>query len=181
VDLKFARENGYTIKLVVRAFKQNGKVYGFVAPQFIESKHLLASVRNEFNAVIIQGAFSEQQLFVGKGAGSYPTGSAMLSDISALTYDYHYEYKKLKQDTAHEFSNDAAIEVLVSFKGDAHVSPQDFEEFKGGYHGKESQYMNGLVTLKKLKEWSTVDGISVILTPEFNFVARPKKNEVFAV
>ena len=180
IDLKFARENGYTIKLVVRAFKENGKVYGLVAPQFIESTHLLASVRNEYNAVIIQGAFSEKQLFVGKGAGSYPTGSAMLSDISALTYDYHYEYKKLKQDTPHEFSNDAAVEVLVSFSGNDHVNPQDFEEFKGGYHGQGSQYMNGLVSLKKLREWSTQEGISVILTPEFNFIAQAeaKRNEL---
>lgn len=177
VDLKFARENGYTIKLVARAFKENGKVYGLVVPQFIESTHLLASVRNEYNAVIIQGAFSEKQLFVGKGAGSYPTGSAMLSDISALTYDYHYEYKKLKQDTAHEFSNDGAIEVLVSFKGNSPVSTQDFEEFKGGYHGQGSQYMNGLVSLKKLREWSAQDGISVILTPEFNFVAQTRSKQ----
>jgi homoserine dehydrogenase len=180
LDLKFAREHGYTIKLVVRAFKENGKVFGFVAPQFIESTHLLASVRNEYNAVIIRGAFSEQQLFVGKGAGSYPTGSAMLSDISALTYDYHYEYKKLKQDTAHEFSNDAAIEVLVSFKDKSRVNPQDFEEFKGGYQGQGNQYMNGLVTIKKLREWSTQDGISVILTPEFNYITQPssKKDEL---
>lgn len=174
VDLKFARENGYTIKLVVRAFKENGKVYGLVAPQFIESTHLLASVRNEFNAVIVQGAFSEKQLFVGKGAGSYPTGSAVLSDISALTYDYAYEYKKLNQVTTHEFSNDAAVEVLVSFQSPALVTPVDFELFKGGYHGKGSQYMNGLVTLGKLKEWSAQEGISVILTPEFNFVAQRK-------
>jgi len=102
----------------------------------------------------------------------------MLSDISALTYDYNYEYKKLKQATTHEFSNDGAVEVLVSFRGTSHVSPQDFEEFKGGYHGKGSQYMNGLVTLKKLKEWSTQDGISVILTPEFisSPTSRRRKN-----
>jgi homoserine dehydrogenase len=180
IDLKFARDNGYTIKLVVRAFKENGKVYGLVAPQFIESTHLLASVRNEYNAVIVQGAFSEKQLFVGKGAGSYPTGSAVLSDISALTYDYSYEYKKFNQVTTHEFSNDAAVEVLVSFRGHARVNPKDFEEFKGGYHGQGSQYMHGLVTLEKLREWSTQDGISVILTPAFYFVAQgqPKQKEL---
>jgi homoserine dehydrogenase len=181
IDLKFARENGYTIKLVVRAFKENGKVYGLVAPQFIEATHLLASVRNEYNAVIVQGAFSEKQLFVGKGAGSYPTGSAMLSDISALTYDYNYEYKKFKQATTHEFSNDAAVEVLVSFRGESHVNPRDFEEFKGGYHGQGSQYMNGLVSLKKLREWSAQDGISVILTPEFNFVAHKQSKKELLV
>lgn len=179
VDLKFARENGYTIKLVVRAFKENGKVYGLVAPQFIESTHLLASVRNEYNAVIVQGAFSEKQLFVGKGAGSYPTGSAVLSDISALTYDYSYEYKKLWQGSIHEFSNDGAVEVLVSFRGDSHINPKDFEEFKGGYRGQNSQYMNGLVSLKRLREWSELEGISIILTPEFNFVTLGEpKNEL---
>jgi homoserine dehydrogenase len=172
VDLKFARENGYTIKLVVRAFKENGKVYGLVAPQFLESTNLLASVRNEFNAVIVQGAFSEKQLFVGKGAGGYPTGSAMLSDISALTYGYAYEYKKLKQRDSHSFSNDAVIEVMVSFRDKALVNPQDFEDFKGGYQGNGSQYMSGFVSLEKLREWSGKEGISVILTPQFNLLAR---------
>jgi len=172
VDLKFARENGYTIKLVVRAFKENGKVYGLVAPQFLEPTNLLASVRNEFNAVIVQGAFSEKQLFVGKGAGSYPTGSAMLSDISALTYDYHYEYKKRKQKDSNTFSNDAVVEVLVSFNDKSLVSPQDFEDFKGGYQGHGNQYMNGFVGLEKLREWSALEGISIILTPQFNLVSR---------
>jgi homoserine dehydrogenase len=172
VDLKFARENGYGIKLVVRAFKENDKVYALVAPQFVESTNLLASVRNEYNAVIVQGAFSEKQLFVGKGAGSYPTGSAVLSDISALTYDYAYEYKKFKQESTNTFSNDAVVEVLVSFTDKSLVKPQDFEDFKGGYQGKSNQYMNGFVTLDKLRTWADLEGISIILTPEFNLISR---------
>jgi homoserine dehydrogenase len=174
-DLKYARENNLGIKLVVRAFKLNGHVYGLVAPQFIESNNMLASVRNEYNAVIVQGAFSERQLFVGKGAGSYPTGSAVLSDISALTYDYRYEYKKRTQGTKLVFSNKATVEVLVSFSQKAQINISDFEEFKGGYQGKESQYMHGLVALEKLKVWAEVDGISIILTPEFVLV--PSKRE----
>jgi homoserine dehydrogenase len=174
-DLKYARENNLGIKLVVRAFKLNGHVYGLVAPQFIESNNMLASVRNEYNAVIVQGAFSERQLFVGKGAGSYPTGSAVLSDISALTYDYRYEYKKRTQGTKLVFSNKATVEVLVSFSQKAQINISDFEEFKGGYQGKESQYMHGLVALEKLKVWAAVDGISIILTPEFVLV--PSKKE----
>lgn len=180
LDLKFARENGYGIKLVARAFKENGKIYGFVAPQFVESTNLLASVRNEYNAVIVQGVFSEKQLFVGKGAGSYPTGSAVLSDISALTYDYSYEYKKLGQFQTQTFSNSGSVEVLVSFKDKSQINPRDFEEFKGGYSGNGNQYMNGLVGLAKLKEWSQQDGISIIVTPQFNFVAEGsgKKEEL---
>ena len=171
LDLKFARENGYGIKLVARAFKEKGKIFGFVAPQFVENTNLLASVRNEYNAVIVQGAFSEKQLFVGKGAGSYPTGSAVLSDISALTYDYSYEYKKLSQHPSLSFSNEGSVEVLVSFANKSQINPRDFEEFKGGYSANGSQYMSGLVSLNKLREWSTQDSISIILTPQFTFVA----------
>jgi homoserine dehydrogenase len=94
----------------------------------------------------------------------------MLSDISALTYDYSYEYKKLKQEVSTTFSNDAVVEVLVSFREPSLVGPNDFEDFKGGYHGKGSQYMNGFVTLDKLRQWASQDGISVILTPTFNLV-----------
>lgn len=181
LDLKFARENGYGIKLVARAFKENGKIYGFVAPQFVESTNLLASVRNEYNAVIVQGAFSEKQLFVGKGAGSYPTGSAVLSDISALTYDYSYEYKKLGQVHTHIFSNEGSVEVLVSFKDKSQINPGDFGEFKGGYAGNGNQYMNGLVSLGKLSEWSEKEGISIILTPQFKFTAQEEAKKELLV
>jgi homoserine dehydrogenase len=47
LDLKFAHDNHYSIKLVARAFKIQNRVYGFVAPQFIESTHPLYAVRNE--------------------------------------------------------------------------------------------------------------------------------------
>ena len=166
VDLKYARENGYTIKLIARAFKQGNKVYGFVAPQFIETTHLLANVRYEYNAVLVQGAFAEKQIFVGKGAGSYPTGSAVLSDVSALVYGYRYEYKKKEQDHL-SFSNDASIDVVVSFTGEK-VKPADFIAFNGGYRGNGHQFLKGKISVEKLREWATDPEISVILDAEAN-------------
>jgi homoserine dehydrogenase len=165
LDLKFARENNYTIKLIARAFKSNGKVYGFVAPQFIENNNPIAAVRNEFNAVQVRGAFAETQLFIGKGAGSYPTGSAVLSDISALSYDYAYEYKKHQQDTDLEFSNDLTIEAFISFDEQSKVSIADFEEFQSGYAAQGNQYMVGKISLQKLFSLSRIDGVGVILSP----------------
>ena len=165
IDLKFARENNYTIKLIARAFKDNGKVYGFVVPQFIENTSPLASVRNEFNAVQVRGAFAETQLFIGKGAGSYPTGSAVLSDISALSYDYAYEYKKHQQDTDLEFSNELTVEAHVSFEEEGEVSISDFVEFTSGYAAQGKQYMVGKMTLKKLLTLSKLEGIGIILSP----------------
>lgn len=175
IDLKFARDNNYSIKLIARAFKIENRVYGFVAPQFIESTHPLYAVRNEYNAVQVQSAFAEQQLFVGKGAGSYPTGSAVLSDISALTYDYQYEYKKLHQLHDLKFSNQILVDAFVSFEHATGITIGEFEEFTSGYAANGRQYMVGKVSLEKLSEWSKQDGVGIILAP--NAKLTPQKQE----
>ncbi len=176
IDLKFARDNQYGIKLVARAFKIANRVYGFVAPQFVESTHPLYAVRNEYNAVQVQSAFAEQQLFVGKGAGSYPTGSAVLSDVSALTYDYQYEYKKLHQPHDLQFSNNLLIEAFVSFDQGTPITISDFAEFQSGYAAQGKQYMVGKVSLLKLAEWSVLDGVGIILAPNAALV--PQKEGI---
>ncbi len=176
-DLIYAKDHDLTIKLVARAFKSGNMIYGLVAPQFIESHHPLHAVRNEFNAVSVEGAFAEKQLFVGKGAGSYPTGSAVLSDISALTYDYRYEYKKLHQENQLIFTNEATAEVVVSFALPGRVSVSDFEKFSGGFQGSGQQSMRGIVKLEKIREWSQQEGINVVLAPgaQVNLLALVEK------
>jgi homoserine dehydrogenase len=169
-DIKFARENGYTLKLVARAFKSNNQVFALVAPQFVENGHTLSNVRNEFNAVLIEGAFSEMQLFVGKGAGGYPTGSAVLSDISALTYDYRYEYKKINQANNIEFSNEVSVDVTIRFNAGTPINIHDFSAFDSGYASNGQHYMQGQVSLLKLKEWSQWDDVSVVLSHNPKFV-----------
>lgn len=171
VDLKYAKENNLTIKLVARANKIEDTVFAFVAPQFVPTDHMLASVRNEYNAVLVEGAFAEKQVFIGKGAGGYPTGSAVLSDISALTFDYRYEYKKYTQGEGLSFSNEALVDVIVSFLEGGLVSPKDFETFKGGYHGNGHQYLQGSIKIEKLKEWSVNENLSVILAPQANLTS----------
>jgi len=168
VDLKYAKENNLTIKLVARANKIDATVFAFVAPQFVPTDHMLASVRNEYNAVLVEGAFAEKQVFIGKGAGGYPTGSAVLSDISALTFDYRYEYKKYKQGEGLSFSNEALVDVIVSFPEGGAVSNKDFETFKGGYQGNGYHYLQGTIKVEKLREWSVKENISVILAPQAN-------------
>lgn len=174
VDLKYARENNLTIKLVARAYKLKGSIVGFVAPQFVPLDNTLAAVRNEYNAVLVQGAFAEKQIFIGKGAGSYPTGSAVLSDVSALTFDYRYEYKKFTQGDGLPFSNEALVDVVVSFPEGTSISSSDFENFKGGYQGKGHQYLQGTIHLEKLQEWAGRDDVSVILAPQPNLTAAPQ-------
>lgn len=169
-DLRFAREHNLVIRLVGRAFKQGQNIFGLVAPQLLHSNHPLSSVRNEYNAVVVEGAFAEKQTFIGKGAGSYPTGSAVLSDISALTYDYHYEYKKHHQENGLQFSNEAVVEVLVSFDS-GQVRPSEFIKVTDGYRSGQTEYIRGEVTFEKIAEWFELEGVSVLLAPET--VVRP--------
>lgn len=128
-----------------------------------------ATVRNEYNAVQVQGAFAEKQLFIGKGAGSYPTGSAVLSDISALTYGYRYEYKKFHQEANLEFSNEVVLDVYVSFDQQQQVRMEDFVSFEAGYAFDGKRYMVGKVHLEKLREWMQVPGVGIILSSTNQF------------
>jgi homoserine dehydrogenase len=119
--------------------------------------------------VLVEGAFAEKQTFIGKGAGSYPTGSAVLSDISALTYDYRYEYKKVHQSAASpddklSFSNDASVEVIASFSN-GEVSAKDFISATSGYRSGNKEYIRGEVELGQMARWANVEGISVLLAP----------------
>lgn len=177
LDLKFARDNKYAIKLIARAVRVEGKIYALVAPQFIEAENPLSNIRLEYNAVQLQGAFADKQLFVGKGAGSYPTGSAVLSDISALTYDYRYEFKKTKQLPKNQFSDDWSIETFVRFSQGENVSITDFGKIQSGYAANGQQYRIGAADFNKLKEWSQNDNIGIILAPGATFQAAKQTAE----
>ena len=97
-DLQYAREKNLKIKLVPVAKELDDRhVALFVLPKFVDKSEFLYNVEYEYNGVIVQAAFADQQFFFGKGAGGHPTGSAVLSDIAALRYDYQYEYKKAKE------------------------------------------------------------------------------------
>ena len=180
-DVRFARENGFTIKLIARAFKQGGKIYGFVAPQLVSQQHTLYSVRNEFNAVQVEGAFAEKQLFVGKGAGSFPTASAVLSDISALNYHYQYEYKKRTQGAVPEFTNALQVEALVSFEKGKGITKDSFEHFQEGYAWQGQEILRGFITLEKLADIAKQPGISILLAPDARLNPIKIKQEAEAI
>jgi homoserine dehydrogenase len=80
-DIRYAREFGYVIKLLAIAKAVNGDVELRVHPTLIPTQHPLASVRNEFNAMFVQGDASGETMYYGRGAGQMPTASAVWSDI----------------------------------------------------------------------------------------------------
>lgn len=95
-DLAYAKEKNLVIKLIATCKTgPDGKLEEVsVLPTFLPKYHPLRLTDNEFNGVVIGGELSDEQFFYGKGAGRYPTSSAVLSDISAYGYAYKYAYKK---------------------------------------------------------------------------------------
>lgn len=93
IDFDFAREGDYQIKLLASAKSSNGKYEISVRPMLINKDHLLAKVNNEYNAVLIEGNYSDPLLMVGKGAGRYPTATAVVSDIVKAATKMVYNVK----------------------------------------------------------------------------------------
>lgn len=149
--IQYAFEKGYKIKLVPTAIKLSDKQVGmFVMPQFIDYDHYLYDVDNENNGVIVEAAFADKQFFFGKGAGGHPTGSAVLSDISALTYAYRYEYKKYLQDEKVKFTNEIEIEIYLKYSTEADIANFKFISISDKYYGKEHNYIIGVANLSEI-------------------------------
>ena len=168
-DAVVAREKHYDIKLVAQAKKlQNGKVAAFVLPQFIRHDEPLSFVRNEYNGVVIESGFADKQFFYGKGAGSFPTASAVLSDLSALRYQYKYEYKKLYHHTPHELTNDFYIRVYVSFDDWKYIPRDRFEWIEEWHAETDRKYLIGVIHFREISQngWWKENGTSLLLTPD---------------
>ncbi|HEY5995375.1 MAG TPA: homoserine dehydrogenase [Candidatus Deferrimicrobiaceae bacterium] len=81
VDISFAKEFGYTIKLLAIAKEKSDGVEVRVHPTMIPSHYLLATVGGANNAIYVKGDFVGSSMFYGQGAGMLPTASAVVSDI----------------------------------------------------------------------------------------------------
>ncbi len=80
-DINYARELGYTIKLLAIAKDDDGAIEARVHPTMIPARHLLASVGGAFNAIYIHGEALGSSMYFGQGAGQLPTATAVLADV----------------------------------------------------------------------------------------------------
>jgi homoserine dehydrogenase len=180
LELNYAKEKGYKIKLVAYAEKTaDGKIRAFVLPKFLQKTDKLYSVDDVFNGVKTKSYFSDVQFFVGKGAGAYPTASAVLSDISALSYDYRYEYKKLGQSETIEKDGEIYLKIFLRHEaGSARQLRKYFVEINESYLNHESGYIIGSISLQNLKDVIAKDhAASVILFELAEQIIRKRKEE----
>ena len=86
-DIQYARESGYSIKLLAIAKRLGDSLELRVHPTLIPKAHLLADVNGVYNAIFVKGDLIGENLFFGEGAGASPTSSAVVSDIVAIAKD----------------------------------------------------------------------------------------------
>lgn len=163
-DAEFARRRGGSLKLVARCYRQGDQVGAYCIPRFVPGNHRYASVRNEYNAVTLESAFSEQQVFVGKGAGDKPTGCAVLSDISALRYQYKYEYRKWQQNGSFFNTSDTELQLYVRYSTGVKVADSDFTEITERFMSGDTHYTIGRIPVRKLQQaaWLGDPRVSVV-------------------
>jgi homoserine dehydrogenase len=150
-DLHFAQEHQLKIKLVPTAKKLDDmEIALYVIPKLIPKSDFLYNVENEYNAVSVKAAFADQQLFYGKGAGGHPTGSAVLSDVAALRYDYRYEYKKYHHDKRLKLQNDHVIPIYIRYNHESLIHDIHFEFIAEQHKSTALKYVLGGVKISEL-------------------------------
>lgn len=150
-DIQYATEKNYKIKLTPTiTLTENNKLNVLVVPQFIRNNNQLYNVENEFNGVIVEGKFSGEQFLQGRGAGSFPTGAAVLSDISALSHGYKYEFKKHEQGNAPEFTNQVSLNIYLRYNNEKEIEKFKFLEINETFSAANYKYVIGQIPLEEL-------------------------------
>lgn len=84
VDIQFARELGYTIKLLAESYLEEDLLALHVSPVLLRRNSPLAQVRGAYNAISVVGDAVGDTLYYGQGAGMMPTASAVTADLIDL-------------------------------------------------------------------------------------------------
>ena len=122
----------------------------FVMPEFVSPNKYIYSVDDEYNGVVIRGECYDRQFMFGKGAGSLPTASSILSDIMARQHDYRYEYKKQRFEQKPDYTTDIVLKIYVRYSQTNILHVLQFERICEQYISDESNYVIGEIRLSEL-------------------------------
>ena len=151
-DIQFAHEKRRRVKLVGWAEKvDEDKLVLSVMPHLLSKQKYIYSVEDEFNGVVIKGLFYYKQFMFGQGAGGFPTGSAVLSDITAQLYDYRYQYKKLQSQHQLHFTNDYKVRIYYRYDSPAALNLLEFSTIHESYYSDTYKYVVGDIELSQLQ------------------------------
>lgn len=150
-DIRYAREKRAKIKLVAQVAKLSDDTFTmFVMPEFVMPSKYIYSVDDEYNGVVIRGECYDRQFMFGKGAGSLPTASSILSDITAIHHNYRYAYKKMSYLLLPHYTTDVTLRIYVRYSTTNILHVLDFERVDEQFISSESNYVIGDIRLSEL-------------------------------
>lgn len=142
-DIDAAIKDGCKIKLIAKASLKSGKLLCSVEPVKLPVSHPLCGVNDEFNAIYITGNAVGELMFYGKGAGPYPTGSAIMGDVmeiakmiitcktcrGEITKDVRSEYD-YDQDCSSDNTNGSSCDFVIEHNQELDCSSDNCCESK---------------------------------------------------
>lgn len=158
-DIEFAKSKNATIKLIAKAFQnEDEETVMYVIPSLVFESDSLYSINAENNAIEIEGNFSGNHLFSGKGAGAYPTASALISDLHAASNGFKYKYSKYYKKSDKIVSDDHLISVYVRYPDSSDFEEKDFEFIKSTTLTNEGLVVLGEISISTLKTTAVFAG-----------------------
>ena len=168
-DINFAREKRVKIKLVAQVVKISDSEFTmFVMPEFVSKNRYIYSVDDEYNGVVIRGECYDRQFMFGKGAGSLPTASSILSDVMARLHGYRYEYKKMGYKGRPEYTTEPYLKVYVRYVDTPVTELLNFNTIETRYLSTEVNYVIGTIRLSDL-----IKGREILSSPDVFLVNIP--------
>ena len=158
-DIQYAGEFGYTLKLLGVARNTDHEMEVGVFPMMIPSSHPLAGVSDSFNAVFIHGDAVDDAMFQGKGAGEFPTASAVMGDLITVARNMQYDccgrigcscYKRLPMKAAGESRHKYFLRLIV-------------EDRTGILAGVAGVLGNNNVSINQVIQKPAVDGVAELV------------------
>ncbi len=158
-DIQYAKEFGYTLKLLGVARNEEGKMEVGVSPMMIPSTHPLANVNDSFNAVFVHGDAVDDAMFQGRGAGEFPTASAVVGDLISVARNMQYAccgrigcscYKNLPIKPAGEARHKYFLRLIV-------------EDRTGILAGVAGVLGNNGVSINQVIQKPAVDGVAELV------------------
>lgn len=150
-DINFAREKRVKIKLVAQVVKISEKEFTmFVMPEFVSKSRYIYNVDDEYNGVVIRGECYDRQFMFGKGAGSLPTASSILSDVVAQHRGYRYGYKKMNFPDVPVYTTDILLKVYVRYTDTPVIDLLPFHSISERYMSDKINYVVGEIKLHDL-------------------------------
>lgn len=150
-DVDVAQRHWSSIKLVSRIVRSGNSVSLVTLPAFVSRKSHLAHVSGANNAIALTTEFADVQCLFGKGAGSRPTASAVLSDLSLIRDKYRYAYRRLRRSSGLTLDQRVTVSVYVR-ASDEQLEALPFLSVQTDHRSVDGRYIIGSMRLDELQQ-----------------------------